>query len=224
MALGLVGFVSVGLPVTGFHFRELLPHTASVIDSYARHDWREQCSRAYGFVESEKDRAVLGAMLADLGDFLTPLLRRLDRMSMSASVECRVPFLDHRMVHDVINLPLSMRLRANSDKWILKRIASKYLPASIVERKKAGFPLPMEDYLAPLADMALFENGFCCEVLGYRESGLADAVRKWRTNVVGFFSLVSLEIWGRLYFLDQTIEEVNKLVAELESSLTVKPD
>jgi asparagine synthase (glutamine-hydrolysing) len=217
MALGLLGFVSVGLPVTGFHFRELLPHTASIIDSYARHDWRDRCSCAYEFVESAKDRVVLGAMLADLGDFLTPLLRRLDRMSMSASVECRVPFLDHRMVHEVINLPLSMRLRARSDKWILKRIAANYLPSSIVERKKAGFPLPMQDSLGPLANMSLFDKGFCAEVLGYKYSGLNEAVRTWMDNVVGFFSLVSLEIWGRLYFLNQTVEQIDVLIEDLES-------
>ena len=216
MALGLLGFVSVGLPVTGFHFRELLPHTASVIDSYTRHDWREQCAAAYGFVESEKDRVVLGAMLADLGDFLTPLLRRLDRMSMDASVECRVPFLDHRMVHEVVNLPLSMRLRKGADKWILKRIADRYLPASIVHRKKAGFPLPMHDYLGPLASMSLFDKGFCEQVLGYKRSGLSHAVDKWSDNTVGFFSLVSLEIWGRLYFLGQQVEEIDALVASLE--------
>jgi len=216
MALGLLGFASVGLPVTGFHFRELLPHAASVIDSYTRHDWREQCTNAYNFVESKKDRVVLGAMLADLGDFLTPLLRRLDRMSMSASVECRVPFLDHRMVHEVINLPLSMRLRARSDKWILKRIASKYLPASIVQRKKAGFPLPMQDYLGPLASMSMFDNGFCTGVLGYKSSGLREAVNKWSENTVGFFSLVSLEIWGRLYFLGESVAQIDDMIENLE--------
>lgn len=216
MGLGLLGFVSVGLPVTGFHFRELLPHTASIVDSYTRHDWRDRCSEAYWFVDSEKDRVVLGAMLADLGDFLTPLLRRLDRMSMSASVESRVPFLDHRLVHEVVNLPLSMRLRAGSDKWILKRIADKYLPSSIVRRKKAGFPLPMHDYLGPLASMSLFENGFCMQVLGYKQSGLRNAVSNWSDNTVGFFSLVSLEIWGRLYFLDQTVDQINALIENLE--------
>ena len=220
MAFGLLGFVSVGLPVTGFHFRELLPHTASLIDSYNRHDWRERCEQAYDFVESDKERAVLGAMLADLGDFLTPLLRRLDRMSMSTSIECRVPFLDHRLVHEVINLPLSMRLRSGSDKWILKRIADRYLPSSIVRRKKAGFPLPMHDYLGPLADMSLFENGFCTEVLGYKRSGLSTAVENWADNTVGFFSLVSLEIWGRLYFLNQTVEQINALIDSLETRAT----
>ena len=220
MGLGLLGFVSVGLPVTGFHYRELLPHTASLIDSYARSDWQTRCTRAYDFVDNANDRAVLGAMLADLGDFLTPLLRRLDRMSMSASVECRVPFLDHRMVNEVINLPLSLRLRARSDKWILKRVAANYLPSSIVERKKAGFPLPMKDYLAPLAHIALFDDGFCSQVLGYKRSGLSDAVNSWSDNVVGFFSLVSLEIWGRLFFLKQTVEQIDSLIEHVEGKTT----
>jgi asparagine synthase (glutamine-hydrolysing) len=222
MGLGLLGFASVGLPVTGFHFRELLPHTAALIDSYARRDWQTRCAAAYEFVAGANDRAVLGAMLADLGDFLTPLLRRLDRMSMSASVECRVPFLDHRMVHEVVNLPLSLRLHARSDKWILKRIAAKYLPSSIVERKKAGFPLPMKDYLAPLAHMALFDDGFCIDVLGFKRSGLSDTVGAWTDNVVGFFSLVSLEIWGRLFFLGQTVEQVDRLIEHVEAETAVR--
>ena len=58
------------------------------------------------------EREVLGAMLADVTNFLTPLLRRLDRMTMAASVECRVPFLDQRLVHTVINMPLSLRCAA----------------------------------------------------------------------------------------------------------------
>ena len=124
MAVGLVGFVSVGLPVTGLHYRQLLPHTAAFIDSYARREWLEKCELAYAFVEDRDERAVLGAMPADIGDFLAPLQRRLDRMTMGASVECRVPYLDHRLVHRVISLPLSLRLRGRSDKWLLKRIGT----------------------------------------------------------------------------------------------------
>ena len=97
------------------------------------------------------ERVVLGAMLADLTNFLSPLLRRLDRMSMAASVECRVPFLDHRLVKKAVNLPLSYRLHGSIDKWILKEIAAHYLPKDLVHRNKVGFPLPLQDYLAPLA-------------------------------------------------------------------------
>ena len=111
------------------------------------------------------ERAVLGAILGDLSNFLTPLLRRLDRMSMGTSIECRVPFLDHRLVHKAINLPLTYRVNRRADKWVLKQIASRYLPDRLVTRKKMGFPLPLQDYLAPLAHSELFMNGFCYEVL-----------------------------------------------------------
>ena len=217
MALGLVGFVSVGLPVTGFHYRQLLPHTAAFIDSYARREWLEKCEHAYAFVENRNERAVLAAMLADIGDFLAPLLRRLDRMTMSASVECRVPYLDHRLVHQVINLPLSQRLRGRSDKWLLKRIGSRYLPQHIVERKKEGFPLPLRDYLAPLGHMDLFDGGFCVNVLGLRRVGLSDVVRAWPDSVIGSMSLLSLELWGRMYFMKQSVEEVEALIRHVEA-------
>ena len=74
------------------------PAARPVADRGARRDWRARCAEAYAFVDDPIDRSTLGTMLADLGDFLTPLLRRLDHMSMGASVECRVPFLDHRVV------------------------------------------------------------------------------------------------------------------------------
>ena len=85
----------------------------------------ELCRAAYGFLGDGRLRKELsGSMLSDLSDFLTPLLRRLDRNSMGASVEARVPFLDHRLVHTAINLPLKWRIRRNTDKWILKQIGT----------------------------------------------------------------------------------------------------
>ena len=68
-----------------------------------------RCAATYRSVKDDMEREVLGAMLADVTNFLTPLLRRLDRMTMAASVECRVPFLDQRLVRTVINMPLSLR-------------------------------------------------------------------------------------------------------------------
>ena len=94
---------------------------------------------------------------------------------MAASIECRVPFLDHRLVHTVINLPLSYRLRGFTDKWLLKEIAARHLPHDIVYRKKMGFPLPLKDYLAPLAREELFNHGFCVEFLGLHRRGLMES-------------------------------------------------
>lgn len=52
------------------------------------------------------------------------------------------------------------------DKWVLKDIASHYLPRSIVYRKKTGFPLPLADYLAPLPQEKFSHGGFCVDFLG----------------------------------------------------------
>jgi asparagine synthase (glutamine-hydrolysing) len=212
----LAGYACNGLPGTAHLFDELLPHAVSFLDNYAREEWGIQHENAYEFVENTLDRAVLGVMLADLTDFLTPLLRRLDRMSMGASIESRVPFLDHRLVSKAINLPLSYRIRKRADKWVLKQVASRYLPPHLVNRQKAGFPLPLRDYLAPLAQIALFEKGFCSEVLGLHPRGMQRAVAVWEKHIHAFFSLVSLEIWGRLFIIKEPIEEVNDLIAKLE--------
>jgi hypothetical protein len=148
----LAGYASEGIPATTFsEYEGLLAHAIGFLDKFARDDLRLRCEDAYRFVRSDNDRAVLATMLADVTNFLTPLLRRLDRMSMAASVECRTPFLDHQLVKTILNLPLSYRLRGRTDKWMLKEIAARHVPRSVVYRRKVGFPLPVKDYLAPLA-------------------------------------------------------------------------
>ena len=173
----------------------MLSHATAFLDRFARAELRARSAAAYHFVPNEADREVLGAMLADITNFLTPLLRRLDRMTMAASVECRAPFLDQRLMQTLVNLPLSFRLRGRTDKWALKAIAADYLPREIVHRRKLGFPLPVADFLAPLAQPAFFAAGFCEQLLGMNPAGLAQAVSGWRTNVNGFFNLLALEIW-----------------------------
>jgi asparagine synthase (glutamine-hydrolysing) len=211
--INLVGHACNGVVATELPgYGNGLAQTISMLDGFTREDLRLRCAEAYGFVSDEGERAVLGAMLADLTNFLSPLLRRLDRMSMAASVECRVPFLDHRLVKTVINLPLSYRLRGSTDKWILKEIAAHYLPRDLVHRKKVGFSLPLHDYLAPLAREELFRGGFCLEVLEIQRKGLTETLSTWRRDVEGFFTLLTLELWGRLFLLHQSLNEVTELV------------
>lgn len=218
-ALALAGYASEAIPATAFsEYDGLLAHTTAFLDRFAREDLRLRCEAAYGFVQNESERAVLAAMLADLTNFLTPLLRRLDRMSMAASVECRTPFLDHALVRDIVNLPLSYRLRGRTDKWMLKEIAARYVPREVVYRQKVGFPLPVRDYLAPLARPEFFEDGFCLEVLEMHRAGFLHAVANWQENVHGFFNLLALEIWGRLFFLGQSVEAVTEQSLRLSGS------
>ncbi len=221
--MALLVYAKAGMPVGVRRFREVLPPAVDLLDRYARLDWTARCEEAYGFVADGSERAVLGSMLADLSDFLSPLLRRLDRTSMATSVECRVPFLDHRLVHKAINLPLDYRVRRRADKWILKEVAKRYFGGDLITRKKMGFPLPLADYLSPLADLELFAGGFCETSLGLSRRGLQRLLGSWRGQAHGFFGILALEMWGRIYFMGQSLEEVDELITRLERKQGLAP-
>ncbi len=213
--IALAGYALENVPATEFTgYEGLLAHATAFIDRYSRAELHERCERAFGFVADELDRGVLASMLADLTNFLGPLLRRLDRMSMAASVECRAPYLDHRLVHAAINLPIEYRLRGKTDKWGLKAVAKRHLPRAIAQRKKVSFPLPLVDYLAPFSSVDFFAQGFCVDYLGMNPRGITWPIVRWRENVNGFFNLLSLEIWGRIYFLGQSVADVNRELAK----------
>ncbi|MEZ5290887.1 MAG: asparagine synthase (glutamine-hydrolyzing) [Vicinamibacterales bacterium] len=207
--VALAGYAADGVPATTFwEYEGLLGHATAFLDGFSRDALQRRAEDAYAFVPSAGDRAVLGAMLADLTNFLAPLLRRLDRMSMAASVECRTPFLDRAVVREAVNLPLGLRLHGRTDKWLLKQVAERYVPRDVVHRQKVGFPLPVADYLAPLARPELFDDGFCVGVLGLDPRGVRDAVTGWSRQVHGFFNLLALEIWGRQFFMGQSVDDV----------------
>jgi asparagine synthase (glutamine-hydrolysing) len=226
-AIALAGYATDGIPITEFSEYQLLGHATAFLDSFRRRDLTLSCAEAYRFVSNEEDRVLLGSMLADLTNFLSPLLRRLDRMSMAASVESRAPFLDRDLTKTVVNLPLSYRLRGGADKWILKEVAAQYLPHEILYRRKVGFPLPVDAYIAPLARHEFFRDGFCVNLLGFHQRGLNECLSNWRRDVHGFFNLLALEIWGQLFFLGRPLEDITHRVLELsdevESPPTVKP-
>lgn len=74
------------------------------------------------------------------------LMSKIDRMSMAHSLELRAPFLDYRLVDYCLALPPALRA-GNTNKYLLKQIAQKYIPSSIIERKKKGFSSPFIEWL-----------------------------------------------------------------------------
>jgi asparagine synthase (glutamine-hydrolysing) len=75
------------------------------------------------------------------------LLMRVDKISMSTSVEARVPFLDHKLVEFTMGVPMGLKVKGGVPKHILKKACDGLIPADIIHRKKMGFGAPMRDWL-----------------------------------------------------------------------------
>ncbi len=143
---------------------------------------------------------------ADLQTYLVELLMKQDQMSMSASLESRVPFLDHRLVDLVAAIPARFKMQGWQTKSLLREAVRDIIPAEILQRRKMGFPVPLSGWLrGPFWN--LLEN----VILGHRarSRGLfdADAVAQLaHEHRLGkadhgerLWLLLNMEIWQRIF-------------------------
>jgi asparagine synthase (glutamine-hydrolysing) len=148
------------------------------------------------------------ASSADLQTYLVELLMKQDQMSMAASVESRVPFLDDALVEHVVRLPARFKLRGWRTKAVLRRALRDVLPPQILTRPKMGFPVPIGAWLrgafSPVVeefiigeralDRGVFVPAAVRRLVDEHRAGTADhGSRLWH--------LLNLEIWRRI-FLD----------------------
>src|SRR4029450_2425701 len=75
------------------------------------------------------------------------LLMRVDKISMSTSIEARVPFLDHKLVEFSMGIPMRLKVKGSVQKYILKKSCEGIIPDDVIYRKKMGFGAPMSEWL-----------------------------------------------------------------------------
>lgn len=130
------------------------------------------------------------------------LLTKVDRATMAYSLEARVPYLDHEFVEFVAKLNPALKQNGKITKYLLKKLAEKYLPYSIVHRGKQGFVMPLSPWLegglkkhmeASLGPDGLQKRGL------FRDGALANLLRQHRrgaSNHAGrLWALTVLELW-----------------------------
>lgn len=134
------------------------------------------------------------------------LLARGDKMSMAASIEARLPLLDHHLVEFAATLPPRMKLRGRTRKYLLRQAVAPWLPAPVLHRRKQGFPTPvstwfrggarsfLRDHLSSstLRRRGLFNPLFVERLLDDHERGLAD-------NGSLLYGLLGVELWQRQF-------------------------
>jgi asparagine synthase (glutamine-hydrolysing) len=159
-------------------------------------------------VLSETDaQSLLDRLLyADIKTYLHELLMKQDQMSMAASLESRVPFLDHKLVEFTSSLPERLKLRRWTTKYVLRQSMKGILPEQILTRPKMGFPVPigawfrgeyasvLDEYVlsSRAVERGIFNAETVRTLVNQHQRGVANhSERLW--------SLVNLEMWFRRF-------------------------
>ena len=183
-------------------------------------------SRAYFDTPNGHSTTLDRLLYADLKTYLVELLMKQDQMSMAASIESRVPFLDHPLVEFAAALPPRMKLRGLTTKWILREAVKTVLPPSILTRRKMGFPVPFALWMrGEGADLArdvlldrrarqrgITDHAAVTQLIDGHASGATDGGD-------AIWALMNLELWFRTFIDGEGVQTLSPTTAVVEEAI-----
>lgn len=170
-------------------------------------------------VDDLVDRMLYTDLMTRIPDHLLSIV---DRMSMAHSIESRPPLVDYKVVEYAASIPADLKLKGHTLKYILKKVASRYLPDELINRQKQGFGFPLaiwmrtdlKDFLRRLfaqsrfVEIGVFDREYMFRILEEHLSGKVDHnFRLW--------ILLNLEFWYRLYFDQESVESLTEFTDSL---------
>lgn len=155
------------------------------------------------------------AMYSDQHTFLCSILDRNDRMTMGASIECRTPFLDYRLVETLAAMPTSILMNGRQNKQLLRNSIGTRLPKEIRKHRKWGFGVPWSSYLRRVPELRGLVNDLHnlspikeCRINPLKLQNMANGFLKGeRQNEALIYQLVMLAIWYEACCTKQYVDQ-----------------
>jgi asparagine synthase (glutamine-hydrolysing) len=166
----------------------------------------------------------------DMQTYLTGLFHQDDRMSMSVSLESRVPMADPRMVQFAFHTPFNLKMRQGASKWILRKAVADVLPEFVLNRRKVGFDTPAESWMKKqhagfVRELLLSDRARSRGIWNLRgiEDWLQHPDRQNWFNLI--WKVICLESWAQR-FLDTNVSttRTTELAVRVESRQKEKDD
>ena len=133
------------------------------------------------------------------------LLMRIDKMSMACGLEARVPFLDHKLIEKLIDIPKEVKFKERKLKIILKECVKNLIPKIIIDRKKQGFGLPLKEWFSD--SLGINEKEI---ILGFiRDTDYFDIheiekILSYRKGDTRIWFLLNLALWWKIFIKDKS--------------------
>jgi asparagine synthase (glutamine-hydrolysing) len=159
--------------------------------------------------------------LYELSYHLRTLLHRNDGLGMAASIEARFPFLNSRLVKLAVNMPYHYKVRFSPtvfykhhyflrDKWVLRKVAERYLPAELAQRTKWGFRTTAQSHMQIPAEF--FEGLFVADLFGLSMREIHYLVNHAPQELK--LKLLHLEVWAHVCLHDAPREQIVRRLRE----------